>query len=347
MYNYSNEIEKFWDEKVRLSKAFKDKLFAHRNANRDRLISRLPTKIEGLTVNDSSFKPQGSMAMRTIIQTKFSDDEYDIDDGLILNNDELVDDDGNELTTEEVRDCVLGCLKDDRLVKQPKLFTNCVRVYYSESDKEKHHVDFPIYRSFDNGEGTIQELANEEEWTESNPTRINSWFEDQISSRNAEIDGKGTQLRRLIQLLKRFVNSRQDWDLPNGLKITMLATECQDGCFDRIDKAFRELLIKLKARLEVSKVIRNLAHPDQPKITRTSSDTNVENFLDKISLALDKLEGLDEEDCDREKARRIWDWIFKSDGFFESMTEDSQKMNSFANKTPSKVVDHRGGGRFG
>ncbi|MDZ7792121.1 MAG: hypothetical protein U5P10_00085 [Spirochaetia bacterium] len=98
-------------------------------------------------------------------------------------------------------------------------------------------------------------------WIESSPTQINSWFEDEVSSRNADEDGKGNQLRKLIQLLKRFANSRQDWDLPNGLKLTMLADECQNSNFVRIDEAFRELLQNIEDRLEGNKVIKNLAHP--------------------------------------------------------------------------------------
>ena len=347
MFDYSNEIEKFWDNKVRLSKSFKEKLFDHRKANRDRLVSRLPNEIEGLSISESSFKPQGSMAMRTIIQTKFSDDEYDIDDGLILEKDELTDSNGKDLSTKEIRNIVLKALKDDRFIKQPKLFTNCVRVYYSENDEEKHHVDFPIYRGSKNGDELTRELANEHDWVESNPTQINSWFDYEISSRNDDKDGKGTQLRKLIQLLKRFSNSRRDWDLPNGLKLTMLVAECQEDYFERIDEAFREILLNIKNRLETNKVIKNLAHPDKPNITRTLSDSNVENLHDKIVMALEKLEELDDENCNKEQARKVWDWIFKSDGFLDSITENDQKENCFANHTPNKVVDHKGGCRFG
>ncbi|MDZ7792120.1 MAG: hypothetical protein U5P10_00080 [Spirochaetia bacterium] len=81
-----------------------------------------------------------------------------IDAGL-MTQDELMDDGGNELSTKEIRNIVLDALKDDRFVKRPKLFTNCVRVYYSETDEEKHHVDFPIYRSFENGDGLTRELG--------------------------------------------------------------------------------------------------------------------------------------------------------------------------------------------
>lgn len=347
MYDYSNEINEFYEEKVRLSVAFKDKLYAHRNANRDRLISRLKEMIEGLSINSSSFRPQGSMAMRTIIQTKFDEAEYDIDDGLVLKREELINSEGNELTISEVREYVKEALKDSRFIRGPKLHTNCVRVYYKERDPEKHHVDFAIYRKYDEEGKEIRELANQENWVESDPTQINCWFEDIITERNVFEDGKGSRLRVLIQLLKRFARSRQAWDLPNGLKLTMLVTECQENYSDRIDEDFRNLLIKIEERLIKSKLIYNLAHPEIPPLTRTSSDANVENLLEKVTLALEKLEKLDDDDCDAKAAQMVWDWIFQSDGFLEDITDEGRKSKSFANRTPNQAVDHQGGGRFG
>lgn len=346
MFDYSYEIDSFLNEKVKLSDSFKDKLYAHRKANRDRLIARLPEKIENLSISNSSFKPQGSMAMRTIIQTKFDDDEYDIDDGLLLKKNELVNNNGEELNTEEIRNIVLETLKDERFVKQPKFCTNCIRVFYKEDTEEKHHVDFPIYRiSKNSNDEEIQELANNENWIESNPTQINAWFSEIIEERNDEEQGKGSQLRELIQLLKRFSKSRKDWDLPNGLKLTMLATECQDEYYERIDLAFKELLNNMKIRLNDSKIIRNLAHPDQPELTRTLSDENVENLLEKISLAIEKLDELDNSNCEETTAEKSWEWIFKSEGYFKSLSKNTS--NRFANHKPIQTVNLNGGGRYG
>ncbi|WP_075324201.1 cyclic GMP-AMP synthase DncV-like nucleotidyltransferase [Acidithiobacillus albertensis] len=82
--------------------------------------------------------------MGTVIQTKFVDEEYDIDDGLVIARNQLKNGDGNEMTTTEVREAVRDALKDKRFNRQPKLFTNCVRVFYADTDEEKHHVDFPV-----------------------------------------------------------------------------------------------------------------------------------------------------------------------------------------------------------
>jgi hypothetical protein len=318
MFDYSERIEAFRENKVRLSGDFREKLLAHRKANRDRLICRLPDFIKGVSIGDSNFRPQGSFAMGTVIQTRFVDEEYDIDDGVVLWRHQLVDENGIELTAEQVKDKVREALKDKRFNRQPKICCNCVRVFYADEDEEKHHVDFPIYRRYFDANGKkIRELAGENGWTLSDPTQVNNWFDDEIEARNKHTDGWGAQLRRLIQLLKRFCRSRNDWDLPNGMKLAMLVAECQPVCRERIDVAFRELLTKLKDRLTWNKVIRNLADPAKPAITRTAADQNVIDLQTRITEALDELATLDKADANNaNSARTVWDWIFKSDGFF-------------------------------
>lgn len=326
MFDYSERIEKFREERVRLTTAFRELLLGHRNANRDRLIARLPDQIPGVTIRDRSFKPQGSVAVGTVIQTCFNDEEYDIDDGLVLAKDELVDENGNPLTTEQVKRRVCAALQDDRFLKQPEVHHNCVRVFYSETDEEKHHVDFAVYRRFFVGEEKIRELAGADDWNHSDPTQVNCWFDNLVQERNRQADGWGTQLRHLIQLLKRFCRSRREWDLPNGMKLTMLVVECQPNYGVRIDEVFRNLLQKQDGRLAASKVIRNLAHPDKPALTRSASDQNVIDLHARIKEALDQLGKLDATDANNAAAaRKVWDWIFQSDGFFAEFDEQRKR----------------------
>ena len=327
MYDYSERIEAFRDKKVRLSAEFRDKLLAHRKANRNRLIARLPDFIPGVSISEYDFKPQGSFAMGTIIQTRFVDEEYDVDDGLVLWRDDLVDDSGVELTAQQAKEKVRDALKDDRFSRQPKICSNCVRVFYAEEDEEKHHVDFPVYRRYFDANGNkVRELASENGWVASDPTQVNKWMDDEVAARNKKTAGWGTQFRHLIQLLKRFCRSRSDWDLPNGMKLTMLVAECQPAFDIRIDVAFRELLKKLHYRLTWDKIIRNLADPARPPITRTISDQNVIDLSTRIGEALDELAKLDRSDANNvDSARSVWDWIFKSDGFFAEFDRERKE----------------------
>ncbi len=323
MFDYSERIKAFRAERVRLSTELREKLFGHRQANRDRLISRLPDHIPGVTINGDSFRPQGSVAVRMSVHTPFADFEHDIDDGLLLWKDELVDENGDELSAEEVKKRVCAALQDDRFAKLPEIHHNCVRVFYREGDKEKHHVDFAIYRVSIVAEKKVKELAGSDGWVVSDPTQVNHWVNNLVEERNQQTAGWGTQFRHLVQLLKRFCRSRRDWDPPNGMKLTMLVAEHQPGYQDRIDLAFRELLQKLKNTLLRDKVIRNLAHPDKSALIRTNADQNVIDLEARIGEALDKLATLDTSASENaDSARSVWDWIFKSDGFFAQFDAD-------------------------
>jgi hypothetical protein len=341
MFDYSERIESFRVNRVRLPSEFEQKLLAHRKANRDRLINRLPEEIEGVTIGESSFRPQGSFAMQTVIQTRFTDEEYDIDDGVVLWKHQLLNREGAELTAMAVKEKVRDALKDDRFTRQPRLCTNCVRVFYADEDEEKHHVDFPVYRKWEEENGDIvRELASEDKWVKSDPTEVNVWFDQTVRDRNKAVAGWGTQFRQQIQLLKRFCRSRPDteWDMPNGMKLTMLVAECQPAYQQRIDASFRELLSKLYYRLVFSKVIRNLAHPDKPPITKTDSDNNVVELQNRCKEALDKLKELDKAENDNvDAARGAWDWIFRSDGFFKEF-DDRVKREEKENALMEKVA---------
>src|SRR5215831_7663302 len=201
MFDYSKQIEAFRQARVRLSSSFKEKLLAHRQANRDRLISRLSSYIPDAKISNGNFRPQGSVAMGTIIQTRFVNEEYDIDDGVVIPRSQLRDADEVDMSALKVKEAVRDALKDGRFSRQPRLFTNCVRVFYADEDEEKHHVDFPVYRSWSDDDGNkFRQLASEDSWVDSNPTQVNTWFDGVVEARNSSTAGWGTQLRHLVQL---------------------------------------------------------------------------------------------------------------------------------------------------
>jgi hypothetical protein len=326
MFSYNEQIQAYETECVNLPTPVKEKLRKNRDANRDRLKNNRPDTI-GL--NDNHFVPQGSMAINTTIQTENYD--YDIDDGVWFYAEDLKKD-GTEMTAKETQEMVRDALKDPKFNKQPEIHQNCVRVFYAEG----HHVDVPAYRKFDEGtDKERQELAGANGFVASDPTEINIWFEGRVEALNKLRGGAGSQLRVMVRLMKRFARSRgEKWDMPNGLKLTMLVEECFVNAYAQDDEAFYYLLQNLKNRLMISLEVENRAQTKWPKdkLTKSANDANMVELRTRVGEALAKLAVLHKAECKTPQAREAWDWVFQSDGFFEAYDKDATKAKAlFAN----------------
>lgn len=327
MFDYNEQIQAYEADCVNLPQAVKDKLRDHREANRNRLKRNRP---ENIRLNDDHFIPQGSMAIGTTVQEE--NNAYDIDDGVWFHKDDLKKKDGTAYTARETQEMVRDALKDPNFNKQPELHNNCVRVFYAEG----HHVDVPCYRKLDaDTDKERQELAGANGFTASDPTEINRWFLERVETLNKQRAGAGSQLRVMIRLMKRFARSRgADWDMPNGLKLTMLVEECAPSYYERDDEAFYWLLSKLKTRLSVNLEVENRAQTKTPrdKLTKSASDANMVEFRKRVGEALDKLVVLHHSDCTKKQAREAWDWVFQSEGFFDAYDKDSAKARALFGK---------------
>ena len=318
MFNYSAQLEAYESERVNLSEATREDLYQKRQSNRNRVKGNLPTKIR---ISDSQFIPQGSMAIRTTVQEV--DCDYDIDDGVWLYEEDLKEGplDLFNMSVAGVQSMICEALKDDKFKKQPEILGNCVRVYYAEG----YHVDVPAFRIFNAGtEKEHQELAGENGWRASDPTEINRWFEGRVQELNRVQDDAGGQFRRMIRLMKRFARSRRDkWDMPNGLKLTMLSEECFNAVKGRDDEAFVGLLERIQARLDQSLVVYNRAQAQQPQdqLTKTTSDKNMIELKEHAQEALTQLQVLGKDNCTKKAARKAWDWVFQSGGFFDDFDD--------------------------
>jgi hypothetical protein len=326
MYHYDEAIRGYESDCVRLPEAIKNKLRDHRNANRDRLKRNVPTKIR---ISGDNFIPQGSMAIGTTIQC--AENDYDIDDGAWFYKEDLVHDSGAEMTSREVQKMVCDALADKNFNKQPEIHNNCVRVFYAEG----HHVDVPAYRLLNAGtDNEKQQLAGAGGFMDSNPTQINSWFEKRVVDLNDGREDAGSQLRRMVRKMKRFARSRgDDWDMPNGLKLTMLAEECLPSGYERDDEGFYYLLRALQSRLAISLEVENRAQDfPRDKLTKTTADANMLELKTRVTEALGKLAVLHTADCDRDDAAEAWDWVFQSDGYFTSYNKDAAKTHALFEK---------------
>jgi hypothetical protein len=239
---------------------------------------------------------------------------------------------GTFYTAREAQELVRDGLSDPKFDKKPKIIGNCVRVFYAEG----HHVDVPVFRKFDAGtDKERQELAGESGWVLSDPTEINVWFERRVQDLNKIRSGAGSQLRVVIRLLKRFRRSRADkWDLPNGLKLTMLVEECLPTNYARDDEAFYWLLSNLKMRLTLNLEVENRAQKRIPKdkLTKSANDSNMVELRDRVIEALQKLLVFHQPNCTQDQAREAWEWVFQTDGFFVAFDKDSAKAHALFSK---------------
>ena len=134
MYDCSKDVLAYHDEKVTLPPDEQKEMRNRRDANRDRLNTRL--KDAGKPV-PKMFITQGSYAMHTMVQD--SDNDYDIDDGVYFTQSSLKKNDGTDISPREAKHMVCNALQDDRFDKKPQVRKSCVRVFY----KEGYHVDLP------------------------------------------------------------------------------------------------------------------------------------------------------------------------------------------------------------
>lgn len=322
MIDCSKEIGKYHNEKVRLGKAQQDVMRGHRQANQNRIKN-------GLKKNDKPAPKrhvkQGSYAMCTMVQHPKND--YDIDDGVVFTLDDLKGPQGGNMTPRVARDMVRDAVDDGSFDKKPETLKNCVRVYY----KEKHHVDIPVYREFEDEKGDIiLELASSE-WRNSDPTKLTGWFNKAVIDRSPD-KNNGRQMRRIVCLLKKFARSRSSWNLPSGLILSVLidANYCaNDG---RDDQALFDTMQAIYSRLIMSgHQVFNLVD-DNEELSKGPDDSKVQELEDRLKWALDKLRPVKNETCTKNEALKLWKEVFGNDDFFDQLIEeDDEKENKAFN----------------
>lgn len=306
IFDYNDQIQKFFNEKIKVSREELEKLKTSCESNEDRIINRLNNRFD---VSRSSFVNQGSYAMKTLISEE--DNSYDIDDALIVDAVKLKDRYGNDLSTNEFKSIVLESLEDSRFTKSPQKLRNCIRVYYNEG----YHVDVACLRRKSLSWGTIIELASTN-WKESNPKQINDWFSSKVQSYNEIYGDGGTILRRMIRYLKKFARSRTNWDMPCGLILTMLAVECF-VYYKRDDECLYYLLKSIYSRLNNhGLIVQNLADGKEI-LTKSLCDPDMIELKSNLKAVLDKLEILEDDNCKAEDARGAWTYLFNNNGFFK------------------------------
>ncbi|PIV64641.1 MAG: hypothetical protein CO162_00945 [bacterium (Candidatus Ratteibacteria) CG_4_9_14_3_um_filter_41_21] len=282
MANCHDLFQKFYDE-VKLTPSKEDSLKTAREAIREKIRNYFKNTMKE---NHPKFYGQGSYAMSTIINPL--DGEYDIDDGIYLQNLDL-----NKLkwpVPETVHNWIYNAVKG-HTNENPIDKRTCVRVIYSG----QYHVDLPIYGMFSN----VPYLAEREEagWHVSDPRAVTDWFKN-------EVKDKGEQLRKVVRYLKAWKDNKSKLrELPSGLVLTILAVNNYEKS-DRDDGSFAGTVRNIYNQMLSSSTILNPVDSSEHLSDRIT-ESQMENFKVKLSTLLSNASEALKEDS-KEKACRKW-----------------------------------------
>lgn len=321
--NCHKEMKGYHANEVTLSNNEQAEMRERRDNGRTRLKN-------GLTKADhplpAEFSSQGSYAMRTMVQDDACD--YDIDDGVYFDKEDLKDSNGNYLGASDARKRVRNALKDDRLTYDAVVKTNCVRQQYPDG----YHIDIPVYRTIRSGdiwgnEIIEYELASGDDWVKSDARKVTRWYNDAVGSELKAGQSDTSQLRRITKLTKKLARSRVAWKkkTASGICISKLVVDHFVFRLDRDEDALRDTWVAIKNRLVFSQQI---SHPILDKNLTEEGDECVIFFRDCLSDALETLKVLDQNDCTRKKAGDAWDKVFNTDYFSIQIAKEATAAKS-------------------
>ena len=328
MYNCHEDLVAFHNEKVTLPNGERAEMRERRDTNRRRLNSGLRAKGEPLP---RECRSQGSYAMRTMVQ--HTDRDYDIDDGVYFDKEQLVGPRGADKTALDAKKMVRDAVAYAGFSREPEVRNNCVRVYYEAG----YHVDLPVYRVVEavgpwGGLNTWHELASTD-WKESDPQAVTRWFLDANKNRSPD-SLNGGQMRRIVRLLKAFARSRPSWEsrIASGFMITKLVVDWYTPVAGRDDLALFQTMSMIQLQLQTG---HEIAHPTVPDemLTEGPDDARARFLAERLQWAIEQLQACRAFGCSRTDALNKWDLVFDTD-FFS------------ARFAPSRAVDKRGGGRY-
>lgn len=269
MSDCKKEFEKFLST-IDLSPTQKSYLMKAREAIRE--------KIRNYFKNDLKFKipkfhQQGSFAMKTVINP-IEPDEYDVDDGIYLQNlnEEMTD----WNSPEEVHEWIYKAV-ENHTTQKPKNKRTCIRVFYKKDGKNEYHVDLPIYGIYDEKMYLACIGGDSSEWKESDPKALTDWFRDKIKN-NSE------QLRTTVKLIKAW-RDYQKIDFPS-IAITVLVGE-HYSADENIENALKQTLENIITELENNKKVDRPIFPNDDllsELSETEIDTVIEKFVDFKNL---------------------------------------------------------------
>jgi hypothetical protein len=305
VYDLHKELNKFYDDHVRLDADRKKKLAGYRDASLSRVTAGLKALGEERGTKYKTYSKsigQGSYTMHTLNQ--HPSDEYDIDEALIFAKDDL------PAKAADARQLIADALLmgGGNFRKDPEARTNAVTVWYADGA----HVDFAIYREVRTLLGSKLEHAGGSEWGTRSPDAVTDWFKEQVSEKSPSllISVEKDQLRRIVRWVKAFARSRLSWSLPGGMILTVLTVEVYKLDRNRDDVALYRTLQALKARLASSLDVTSPIDSTANLTARPAIKRQMESLVEKLEKGLGYLAVLEKDDCTRNQALQAWGRFF-------------------------------------
>lgn len=318
MFDLHKELAAFHNQCVRLGYDEKKKLAGYRDTNLERLNSGLDKLGEE---NDKEYAHpirtcnQGSYAMHTLNQ--HLENDYDIDVAIVFEKADLPS------TAWGARKHIEAAVQKGggNFKRPPEARTNAVTVWYAEG----YHVDLAVYREYEDEYGaTIVEHAGAD-WTARDPMEITNWFNPLVRELSPPgdfgADVEAGQMRRIVHLLKAFAKSRDGWNLPGGLIISVLVAECYHPDYHRDDISLYQTMVAIHNRLSSSLTVLNPVDRSQELTEKTKDKNRVKRLRDKLGDAIERLNILFKYDCTFEEAVNAWHWVFQHQ-FWTDLVEE-------------------------
>ena len=320
----NTEMRGYHADEVNLSSDDQKEMRDRRDSGRTRLKNGLTKAGHPLP---KEFGSQGSYAMRTMVQDDVCD--YDIDDGVYFDKEDLKDTNGDYLGARGARTRIRNALKDDRLAYDAVVKTNCVRQQYPDG----YHIDIPVYRTIRSkdiwGNEIVEyELASGDDWVKSDARKVKRWYNDAVGSELKAGQPDTSQLRRITKLTKKMARSRVAWKkrTTSGICISKLVVDYFVACPNRDDNALRDTWKAIQSQLAFSQRISHPVYAD--KNLAEEGDECVVFFRDCVGDVLETLKVLDEYDCTRKEASDAWDKVFNTDHFSDQIAKDDTAAKS-------------------
>ncbi|MBC8520440.1 MAG: hypothetical protein H8D26_00390 [Methanomicrobia archaeon] len=334
MFDMHETMNQFYKDYVRLNEEEKRKLAGYRDTNLKRLkfgLDKLGEENDTVYPYYQYYRNQGSYAMHTLNQ--HPENDYDIDIAIVFKKDDLLS------SALDSRKRIADALKKGggNFSKEPEARTNAVTVWY----KEGYHIDFAIYREYENEYGITNVEHAGPEWTPRDPMEITNWFNQRVKDKSPSKEYGATvkpdQMRRIVRLLKMFTKSQYSWRLPGGLIVSVLVDECYQPNQHRDDVSLYNTMVAIRNRLLFNTEVRNPVDSQQLLTDKMKHKKRVERLRERLNFVIPKLDVLFENDCTESKARKAWNWVFNHT-FWDEVIEETESASSETSPVTASIV---------